>query len=120
MSWMERLRRAQAAQNEDIVDPWRQLIERALPRDVTAVSTITLCDLVGVRPSTGNARRIACSMRALGFVPTKSRRFVPGGWRSSLGRGWARPIRDGGNRASRKHGEKIGTSHPDAPTPGAV
>ena len=94
LSWLERLHQASAEQSERDSDPWRRVLERALPADLTAVSTVALCDLLGIRPTTGNARRIARTMRAMGFFPIKSRKLLPGGWRGSEGRGWARPIRE--------------------------
>ena len=33
-------------------------------------------------------------MRSLGFIPIKSRRFMPGGYRDTVSRGWAHPVRD--------------------------
>ena len=65
-----------------------------VPADVTSISTVALLDLVGVRATTGNARRIAKTMRSLGWVALKSRRLMPGGWRDTEGRGWARPLRE--------------------------
>jgi Transposase DDE domain group 1 len=94
---------------QKISDPWRRMLERALPADVTAVSTVALCDLLGIRPNTGNARRIARTMRAMGIFPIKSRKLLPGGWRGSEGRGWARPIRDP-NHASLKQTESVKSS----------
>ena len=93
LSWLEKLREGLAEQSERASDPWRRVLERALPADVTAVSTVALCNLLGIRPTTGNARRIARTMRALGFFPVKSRKLLPGGWRGTEGRGWARPVR---------------------------
>ena len=93
VSWLEKLREGLAEQSERDSDPWRRVLERALPVDVTAVSTVALCNLLGIRPTTGNARRIARTMRALGFFPVKSRKLLPGGWRGTEGRGWARPVR---------------------------
>lgn len=90
VSWLEKLREELAEQSERASDPWRRVLERALPADVTAVSTVALCNLLGIRPTTGNARRIAPTMRALGFFPIKSRKLLPGGWRGTEGRGWAR------------------------------
>ena len=46
--------------------------------------------------TTGNARRIGATMRALGFVPIKSRRLEPGGYRDTVTRGWTRPVRSFG------------------------
>jgi hypothetical protein len=91
-SWIERLHRLRAEREERDSDPWRRVLERALPPDLTAISTVALCNLLGIRPTTGNARRIARTMRAMGFVPIKSRKLPPGGWRGSEGRGWARSV----------------------------
>src|SRR5215831_17033721 len=93
MSAIEKLNRICAELVERSSDPWKRVLERALPADVTAVSTVVLCDLLGIRPSTGNARRIARTMRSLGFIPLKSRRLEPGGFRDTTIRGWARPVR---------------------------
>jgi hypothetical protein len=103
MSWIERLNQARAELSEP-GDPFRRVLERALPADATAVSTVALCDLIGIRPTTGNARRIAQTMRAMGFLPIKSRKVLPGGWRDSVGRGWARPV------------QTVGNSRPNTPT----
>ena len=59
-----------------------------------AVSTVALLDLIGLPTTSGNARRISKTMRSLGFVPMKSRRFMPGGYRDTASRGWARPVRE--------------------------
>src|SRR6516165_7945615 len=66
------------------------------PANVTSISTVALLDLLGVRATTGNARRLARTMRSLGWVGLKSRRLMPGGWRDTEGRGWARPVRVSG------------------------
>jgi hypothetical protein len=94
LSWIERLHQLRAEREERDSGPWRGVLERALPADLTAVSTVALCDLLGIRATTGNARRIAKSMRVMGFFPIKSRTLLPGGWRGSEGRGWARAVRD--------------------------
>jgi hypothetical protein len=75
LSWLEILREGLAEQSERASDPWRRVIERALPADITAVSTVALCNLLGIRPTTGNARRIARTMRAMGFFPIRSIRL---------------------------------------------
>jgi len=67
LSWLERLDQARAELAERDSDPWRRVLEHALPADITAVSTVALCDLLGIRPTTGNARRIARSMRSMAF-----------------------------------------------------
>jgi hypothetical protein len=58
-----------------------------------AIGTAPLLDLLGMAKTTGNGRRLAITMRSLGFVPIKSRRLMPGGYRDTVTRGWAHPIR---------------------------
>jgi hypothetical protein len=67
------------------------------------VSTTALLDLLGFPNNSGNSRRIARTMRALGFVPIKSRRLMPGGYRDTVTRGWARPLREPKRRAIKHH-----------------
>jgi len=74
-------------------DPLREKVE-AIVRGMEAISTVALLDLLGLPKTTGNGRRIAATMRTLGFVPIKSRRLMPGGYRDTVTRGWARPIRE--------------------------
>jgi hypothetical protein len=81
---------AEAAERSS--DPWRRALERDLPANVTCISTVALLDLLGLAPTTGNARRIAPTMRSMGFIPLKSRRLMPGGNRGTTIRGWARPF----------------------------
>ena len=50
---------------------------RALPANVECTSTVALLDLLGFPPTTGNARRLALTMRSMGWVGLKSRRLVP-------------------------------------------
>lgn len=73
-------------------DPLRDKVA-SITRGMEAVSTVALLDLIGLPNTTGNARRISKTMRALGYIPIKSRRLVPGGWHDTLCRGWARPVR---------------------------
>jgi hypothetical protein len=94
MSYFERLRQARAELSERGSDPWRRALERDLPANVTSISTVALLDLLDVPPTTGNARRLALSMRSMGWVPLKSRRLMPGGFRDTTIRGWARPLRE--------------------------
>jgi hypothetical protein len=94
VSLIGRLHRAQAELLEADVDPWKRMLERALPANVVSTSTVSLLDLLGVPVSTGNARRLAQTMRSMGWVGLKSRRLAPGGWRSTTCRGWSRPIRE--------------------------
>ena len=93
MSAMERLRRAEAALRERASDPWKRALERHLPANVTSISSVALLDLLDVPPTTGNARRLAKTMRSMGWIGLKSRRLEPGGFRDTTIRGWARPVR---------------------------
>ena len=63
-------------------------------RGQEAIGTAPLLDLLGMAKTTGNGRRLAVTMRSLGFVPIKSRRLMPGGYRDTVTRGWTRPIRE--------------------------
>jgi hypothetical protein len=92
-SFMEKLHRAQAEHAERDADPLREKVE-AIVRGMEAVSTVALLDLLGLPKTTANGRRIAPTMRTLGFVPIKSRRLMPGGYRDTVTRGWARPVRE--------------------------
>jgi hypothetical protein len=83
-----------AQQAEQGSDPWKRVLERALPANVSSISTVSLLDLLDVPHSTGNARRLAQTMRAMGWVGLKSRRLIPGGFRDTTIRGWARPCRE--------------------------
>jgi hypothetical protein len=94
MSLMSRLHEAKAKMLDDQEDPWRRLLERALPANVECMSVVGLLDLLNFTPTTGNARRLARTMRSMGWVGVKSRRLAPGGWRSTECRGWARPVRE--------------------------
>lgn len=74
-------------------DPWRRALERVLPSNLTCTSTVALLALLDFPITTGNARRLARTMRSMGWVGIKSRRLAPGGWRTTECRGWARPVR---------------------------
>jgi hypothetical protein len=102
-SLIERLHRATAEMVADQQDPWRCVLERALPANVACTSTVALLDLLGFPPTTGNARRLARTMRSMGWVGLKSRRLAPGGWRSTECRGWARPFRENDLKGSARH-----------------
>jgi hypothetical protein len=95
LSWAEKLSRAVGpAVRRD--QTWTGAVARALPGGITSISTVAVLDLLDVPATTGNARRVATAMRALGFVPIKSRRLAPGGFRDTTIRGWARPVREPG------------------------
>lgn len=105
MSWLGTLHRLNAEAAARNADPLRMKIEDAV-RGKEAVSTAALLDLLNLPKTTGSARLIAKSMRALGFVPIKSRRLMPGGFRDTVARGWARPVREAAHGP--KQGETVG------------
>jgi hypothetical protein len=109
VSWMEKLEQARAAGAARDVDPIRALIEDTV-RGMENISTNSLLTLIGLPVTTANARRVAPIMAALGFVPIKSRRFMPGSFRGTVTRGWGRPFRKLGRCGNSKEGEKFGTS----------
>lgn len=94
MSLIERLHRAKAESSGAEHDPWKRALERALPANVVCTSTVALLDLLGFPATTGSARRLARTMRSMGWVGVKSRHLSPGGWRGTECRGWMRPVRD--------------------------
>jgi hypothetical protein len=94
MSVLGRLHRMKAELSEGDNDPWRRVLERALPSNLTCTSTVALLSLLDFPLTTGNARRLARTMRSMGWVGIKSRRLAPGGWRTTECRGWSRPVRE--------------------------
>src|SRR5712675_888729 len=97
MGLIGRLHLATSEAIADQEDPWRRVLERALPGDVMSMSTVGLLALLDFNATTANARRLARTMRSMGWVGIKSRKLAPGGWRNTECRGWSRPIR-GSNR----------------------
>jgi hypothetical protein len=93
MSLLGRLSEARAELEAHQEDPWHSTVEAAVcGKD--AISTAALLDLLRVPATTGTARRLAAIMRALHFIPIKSRRLMPGGRAgNTVTRGWARPVR---------------------------
>jgi hypothetical protein len=88
------------AEAERDADPLLPLVAKAVS-GFDELSTNTILVMVGLPPTTGNARKVARSMRALGYVGIKSRRLPPGGWTDTLCRGWAKtPRRDKRPRSS--------------------
>jgi hypothetical protein len=106
MALIGRLHRMKAELSEGENDPWRRALERALPANVVCTSTVALLDLLGFPPTTGNARRLARTMRSMGWVGIKSRRLAPGGWRTTECRGWSRPVRQARVRQPSGHVER--------------
>jgi hypothetical protein len=95
MSWVTKLNEAKVeyARHREAA-PWLEAVKRVLPGGVTCISTRVVLDLIDVTATTGNARKVAAAMRALGFVPLKSRQFMPGGFRGTTTRGWMKPVRE--------------------------
>src|SRR4030088_330779 len=93
MALLAKLREARAELEAHHEDAWHKKVEAAvLERE--AISTAALLDLLRAPATTGTARRLAAVMRSLGFIPMKSRRFMPGGRAgNTVTRGWARPVR---------------------------
>lgn len=93
MSLLGKLREAGAELEAHHEDPWYSKVAAAV-RDKDAISTAALLDLIRMPATTGTARRLATVMRALHFIPIKSRRLMPGGRAgNTVTRGWARPVR---------------------------
>src|SRR6516225_9732954 len=93
MSLLGQLAQARAELGADQKDPWHSKVEAAV-RDMDAISTAALLDLLRVPATTATARRLATIMRSLDFIPIKSRRLMPGGRAgNTVTRGWARPVR---------------------------
>jgi hypothetical protein len=93
-SLIEKMYQAHAKLSERISDPWKSVLQRTVPANVTSISSVALLDLLDVPHTTGNARRLAKTMRSMGWVGLKSRRLTPGGFRDTTIRGWARPVRE--------------------------
>jgi hypothetical protein len=93
VSFLEEFRQAKTEVAQRNADPLRHRIE-AIVRGKEAIGTGPLLDLLGLPKTTGSARRIGETMRALGFVPIKSRRLMPGGYGDTVTRGWCRPVRE--------------------------
>jgi hypothetical protein len=109
-SFIERLHQARIEREQRDADPLREKVE-ATVRGLDAISSAALLDLLGLKNTTGNGRRIAPTMRSLGFVPIKSRRFEPGGWRDTVTRGWARPIREVKRRSGLEGRDPVSVLH---------
>jgi hypothetical protein len=107
VSFVERIRRASAELAAHAADPLLEKVQ-ALVRGQESIGTAPMLDLLGLPKTTGNGRRIASTMRTLGFVPIKSRRLLPGGHDGTVTRGWTRPVR----QPISKQGEKAGNLHP--------
>jgi hypothetical protein len=119
MSWLQKLHAMRVEQAERSADPWGKKVEDAV-RGKEAISTVALFDILGVPKTTANARRIAKTMRSLGYIAIKSRRFMPGGFRDTVARGWARPVRELGCGTNPTQGGKVQRVHLNTPMHGAT
>jgi hypothetical protein len=99
MSWLREVEQARV-KVEVAQDPWARKLVGSLT-GYHAISTAALLDIVGSRPTTGNARSLAKVMRSLGWVPVKSRQLMPGGFRGTTVRGWMRAVREPGTFGGR-------------------
>jgi len=94
MSFIGKLRELSAQQAERDADPWRSKLEAWL-RGTSEISTAGALGLLGLANTSNNARQLARTMRAIGFIPTKSKRFLPGGrGANEATRGWCRGFRE--------------------------
>ena len=118
VSFMQQLEQAKAAVAQRNADPLGERVA-AITRGMDAISTAALLDLIGLPNTTSNARRISRTMQSLGFVPIKSRRFMPGGYRDTVTRGWARPVRQSENQTTPSK-VRVGRLHPETPLPGEL
>jgi hypothetical protein len=55
MSLMSRLHEAKAKMLDDQADPWKRVLERALPADLVCTSTVALLDILNFTATTGFA-----------------------------------------------------------------
>jgi hypothetical protein len=93
MSVLARMAQARAELEAHHEDPFLEKVKAAV-RGKEAISTAALLDLLRVPATTATARRLAAVMRALHYIPIKSRRLMPGGRAgNTVTRGWARPVR---------------------------
>jgi hypothetical protein len=110
VSFWEKLEQAEREAAQPEPDPLRVLVERTV-RGIEAISTAALLDLIGLPNTTCNARRVSKVMQSLGYVPMKSRRFLPGGFRGTVTRGWTRPFRH--DRPEGLNDETVSDRHRD-------
>lgn len=95
ISWVERLRQAQA-KHAAPVDPWLVRLERVRGRvgddGIERISTQTLFDYLEVLQRSrgaGASRRLAEIMRSLGWTPVRVRDLTRGGYKEQV-RGYCR------------------------------
>jgi hypothetical protein len=89
--WIDRLNQAPAGRAREL-DPFHGSIKAIMDCVGQCISIAALLDLLEIPRTTGNGRRVARTMRSLGYIPIKSRRLMPGGYRDTVTRGWTRPL----------------------------
>lgn len=110
MSFLQKLEEARADDARRDADPWRSKLEAWLG-GTFEISTAAALDLLGLANTSGNARQLARTMSSLGFLPTKSRRFFPGGrGANQVTRGWTRTAKPPKYRKAHE-GEKVEGPH---------
>jgi hypothetical protein len=116
MSFIEEIRRAHTRLAQQRADPLRSQVETVV-QGMDTISTNALLQLIGLPKTSGNGRRIAKVMRAMGFIPLKSRRLAPGGFRDTVTRGWARPLRASKYQSTATLGETVESFQINNPPP---
>jgi hypothetical protein len=64
-------------------------IQRVIPPELDEITSVALCDLLGLRPAPGNFTKIARAMVTLGWIPWMRKHFA-GHWRGTALRGYTR------------------------------
>lgn len=92
-SFLERVAEESAKAKENCAKlPYHDQIERFV-RNTETISTAAIQEHLGIGRNQQTAREIAPVMRALGYIPLKSRRFLPGGYKGTVTRGWTKPFK---------------------------
>src|SRR5579862_2867830 len=79
VSYIGKIKLAKAELDAVAADPLLEKVQ-AIVRGQESIGTAPLLDLLSLAKTTSNGRRLAQTMRTLGFVPVKSRRLLPGGY----------------------------------------
>jgi hypothetical protein len=73
-------------------NPFVKEVARALPEGCDEITSVALCDLLGMRPALGNRRKLTRAMAELGWMPFTQKRSG-GHWRGAELRGFTRIVR---------------------------
>lgn len=98
MSFLGRLHVMKTELFESDQDPWRRVLERALPTNLASISTVSILSLLDLPINTANSRRVARIMRQSGWIGVRSRKLAPGARRSNECRGWSRELKKDARR----------------------